>query len=610
MRIELLAPAKNLKTGIEAINHGADAVYIGADRFGARSAAGNSIADIEQLCQYAHQYFAKVYVTLNTILYDSELKEAEKMIHQLYQAGVDALIIQDMGILMMNIPPIPLHASTQTDNRTIEKVKFLKEAGFERVVLARELSLKEIEQIHQQCDIELEAFVHGALCVSYSGQCYISRKACERSANRGECAQYCRLPYQLKDADGNTILKNKHLLSLKDMNRAEHLKEMIHAGVRSFKIEGRLKEVSYVKNITAFYRQKLDIILKENSDYRKASSGKTSFSFSPSPAKSFNRDATDYFLTDKNQNITQFDTPKSIGEYLGKVKFVNKQNFTLDAEVTVANGDGLCFIDSQGELQGFRINKVEGAELYPAQMPELFSGTTIYRNFDHAFEKLLQQKSAERKISVNILFQETENGFHLSIIDEDLITTSLNITCNKEPALKPEKAEENIRVQFSKLGNTIFEVSQIDIQISQPYFFTLGQLSEWKREIVDLLAKKRLQHFEEEKKKHEQNAIRHIPFNSLSGDLTYTANVANALAEEFYKKAGIGEISPSFEQEPKNGVPVMFCKYCLKKALGCCSKERNFQTNTPKEPLYILSGKNIFRLEFDCKKCEMRVIAE
>lgn len=606
-KIELLSPAKNLETGIEAINHGADAVYIGADKFGARSAAGNSIADIESLCRYAHLFHAKVYVTLNTILFDHELKEAERLIHQLYNAGIDALIIQDMGILMMDLPSIPLHASTQTDNRTVEKVKFLKEAGFERVVLARELSLKEIDNIHQQCDIELEAFVHGALCVSYSGQCYMSSYACGRSANRGECAQYCRLPYQLKDADGKTILKKKHLLSLKDMNRSDHLEKMINAGITSFKIEGRLKEISYVKNITSFYRQRIDAFLEGNSNYQKASSGKIYFSFTPAPAKSFNRGMTDYFLTGKKQDITHFDTPKSIGEYLGKVKTIGKQSFTLDKEVVVANGDGLCFIDQQGELQGFRVNKAENGQLFPAQMPDLLSGMSIYRNFDHTFEKLLQQKTAERKIAIDILFQETEDGFLLSFTDEDCITSSLNINCDKKPAEKPEKAEENIRSQLSKLGNTVFESSRIEIKLSQAYFFTLGQLAEWKREVVELLTKKRIEHYDREKKEHEKNIIRRIPQNSITGNLDYTSNIANTLAKDFYQKSGADIIIPSFEQEPQNDVPIMFCKHCLKRSLNLCSKESQYKIQPIKEPLFIQSGKHSFRLEFDCAKCEMRI---
>src|ERR1035437_1229160 len=357
--IELLSPAKNLECGLAAINHGADAVYIGASSFGARAAAGNTLEDIATLVQYAHKYRSKVHVALNTILTDEQLPEAEKLIWEVYNAGADALIVQDMGILQLNLPPIALHASTQTDNRTVEKVKFLQDVGFSRVVLARELSLKQIAEIASQTDVELEAFIHGALCVSYSGQCYMSQANCGRSANRGQCAQYCRLPYHLVDADDNVLVKNKHLLSLKDLDQSDSLEEMLEAGVTSFKIEGRLKDADYVKNITAYYRRKLDAILDGSTRYRRASAGRTTILFEPNPEKSFRRSNTDYFLHGRKPDIAQLETPKSLGEPIGKVTYIGRNFFEMQNGTLLNNGDGLCFINKHGDLTGFRVNRVE-----------------------------------------------------------------------------------------------------------------------------------------------------------------------------------------------------------------------------------------------------------
>ena len=401
--IELLAPAKNLECGIEAINHGADAVYIGAPRFGARAAAGNSIDDIKALVDYAHIYNVRIYVTVNTILHDEELPETEKMIWELYRAGVDALIIQDMGITRLNLPPIALHASTQMDNRTPEKVKFLSDIGFRQVVLARELSLEEIKKIHDTCpETLLEVFVHGALCVSYSGQCYVSQACYGRSANRGECAQFCRLAFDLVDSNGKTIEQNKHLLSLKDMNQSDNLEALLDAGATSLKIEGRLKDVSYVKNVTAYYRQKLDSIFKYRKEYVRASAGTVKTTFTPQLDKSFSRGFTDYFLRGRNPGIFSFSTPKSLGEEVGTVKEIRGNYFTVAGVKSFSNGDGLCYIDDNGRLQGFRVNRVENNKLFPQEMPRLKPKTRLYRNFDQEFEKLMQKKSAERKIAVDI----------------------------------------------------------------------------------------------------------------------------------------------------------------------------------------------------------------
>ncbi len=387
--VELLSPAKNATFGIEAINHGADAVYIGAPKFGARSAAGNSMQDIESLINYAHKFNARIYIALNTILKGNELPEAQQLIRNLYNVGADAIIIQDMGILQLDLPPIALHASTQTDNRTVEKVDFLEKAGFSQVVLARELSLEQIKNISSRTSVPLEVFVHGALCVSYSGQCYISQSLGKRSANRGECAQYCRLPYNLIDAEGKTILADKHLLSLKDLNLSNYLTDLIDAGVYSFKIEGRLKDLDYVKNVTAFYRQRLDEILSTSKTKKKSSSGNIFYFFEPNPEKTFHRGSTCYFLHGRTEDtIASFDTPKSTGEYIGKINDVTKNYFTISKNKlspTLHNGDGLCFINKRGEFCGFRLNKVEENRLYPAQMPMIDKNTTVYRNLDYEF---------------------------------------------------------------------------------------------------------------------------------------------------------------------------------------------------------------------------------
>ena len=436
---ELLAPAKNLECGIEAINHGADAVYIGAPRFGARAAAGNSLEDIAALVQHAHVYNARIYVTVNTILRDEELKDTEAMIWDLYRAGVDALIIQDMGITRLNLPPIPLHASTQMDNRTVQKVKFLADVGFRQVVLARELTLDEIAKIHAACpDTLLEVFVHGALCVSYSGQCYVSQACFGRSANRGECAQFCRLGFDMVDADGKVIARNKHLLSLKDMNQSENLEALLDAGASSLKIEGRLKDVSYVKNVTAYYRQKLDAILKRRKEYIRASSGTVKLAFRPQLDKSFSRGFTDYFVHGRNPGIFSFDTPKSLGEEVGTVKEIRGNYLTVAGVKSFSNGDGLCYLDERGKLCGFRVNRVDGNKLYPQEMPRVKPKTRLYRNFDQEFERVMQKKSAERKIAVTLRLEENNFGFTLSVTDEDDNRISLAMPREKELARTPQ----------------------------------------------------------------------------------------------------------------------------------------------------------------------------
>ena len=485
-KIELLAPAKNLECGIAAVDHGADAIYIGAPRFGARAAAGNSLEDIAELVRYAHVYNVRIYVTVNTILKDEELKDTEKMIWDLYRAGVDALIVQDMGLLELNLPPIPLHASTQMDNRTSQKVRFLAEAGFRQVVLARELSLVEIENIHHACpDVPLEVFVHGALCVSYSGQCYVSQACFGRSANRGECAQFCRLAFDMIDADGKAIVRNKHLLSLKDLNQSEELEQLLDAGASSLKIEGRLKDVSYVKNVTAYYRQKLDTIFKRRKEYIRASSGEVKLEFKPQLDKSFSRGFTNYFLFDRNKDIFSFDTPKSLGEEMGTVKEIRGNYLTVAGIKSFNNGDGVCFLDETGKLQGFRINRVENNKLFPQEMPRIKPRTILYRNFDQEFERLMSRKSAERKIAVILKLAENNRGFTLSLTDEDDHSVSVVLEREKERARTPQ--EDNLRTQLGKLGNTPFEASDIVIDWSDNWFIPASMLAELRRKGIEKL---------------------------------------------------------------------------------------------------------------------------
>ncbi|GHT65115.1 collagenase [Bacteroidia bacterium] len=599
-KIELLSPAGNLETGIEAINHGADAVYIGAPRFSARAAAGNSLYDIRRLVEYAHQYRAKVYVALNTILYDSELPEAEEIIRECYDIGVDALIIQDMGILKLDIPPIPLHASTQCDNRDIDKIRFFEKLGFAQVVLARELSLEDIKTIAKRTNLSLEVFVHGALCVSCSGQCYISQSVTGRSANRGECAQFCRLPYTLQDATGKTLARYKHLLSPKDLNQSGNLEKLLDAGVSSLKIEGRLKETSYVKNITAYYRQKLDAIFEKRPEYARASSGTTTPFFVPDPAKSFNRGFTSYFLHGRKEPVVSPDTPKSTGEPIGNIKDLNRNFFTATGQKTIHNGDGLCFFNERKELQGFRVNKVTDGKIFPAEMPSLSIGTTLYRNFDREFEKTLAQKSAERKINIDFVLEEDEFGFSLTATDEDGCQTNIRHAFPKE--ISPKNQKENQEQQLSKLGNTPFQLDKLTITFSMNWFIPSSVLSNMRRRAVEgLLAERKNNYLRPERKIPPISPV--YPEKNLS----YLANVANRKALTFYKQSGVETIEPAFETEAKTNVPVMFTKHCILHQMGCCKKETNVK-NDLVEPLFLFSGKNRFQLKFDCGRCEMQVI--
>lgn len=615
-KIELLAPAKNLECGIEAVNHGADAVYIGAPKFGARAAAVNSLENIAALVAYAHLYNVRIYVTVNTILKEEELAETEKMIWELYRIGVDALIVQDMGITRLNLPPIPLHGSTQMDNRTPEKVRFLADAGFRQVVLARELSLQEIRRIHEACpETPLEVFVHGALCVSYSGQCYVSQACFGRSANRGECAQFCRLPFSLVDADGKTIVRDKHLLSLKDLNQSEVLEDLLDAGASSLKIEGRLKDVSYVKNVTAAYRSKLDAIFARRKEYVRASSGTCRFDFTPQLDKSFSRGFTHYFLQGRDREISSFDTPKSLGEEMGTMKEQRGNYLTVAGVKPFHNGDGVCFLDEQGRLQGFRINRVDGNKLYPAgDVPRIKPRTRLFRNFDQEFERILARKSAERKIGVGWELADTSSGFALTVADEDGNRITLSFPYPKELARTPQP--ENLRTQLGKLGNTPFEVMPlggtdspsattapaIAINLSQNWFIPASVIADWRRQAIDKLTAARRITYRREL--HVWKPTRHrFPATSL----TYLGNVMNTAARSFYQAHGVASVEPAYEKQAVPEAVLMFCKHCLRYSMGWCPTYQ--KGHSPyREPYYLVGtdGKR-FRLTFDCKNCQMKV---
>lgn len=605
-RIELLSPAKNLSCGLEAVKHGADAVYIGAPRYGARVAAANRWDEVETLVRFAHLYSAKVYVTLNTILNDRELEEAVKMAWQAYNVGVDALIIQDMGLLRTDLPPIALHASTQTDNRTPEKVLFLQNVGFQRVILARELSLSQICAIRKATGVELEAFVHGALCVSYSGQCYMSYAGSGRSANRGACAQYCRLPYTLTDADGKLLQKEAHLLSLKDMNRSEYLQEMLNAGITSFKIEGRLKDEDYVKNITLHYRRRLDAVLEGKECFGPASVGKVTAFFEPNPEKTFYRGGTDYFLHNRRGDEHQWSTPKSLGEPLGTVSHVFKNGFQIDTDKILHNGDGLCFLNKDHQLVGFRLNVVKEKFLYPLEMPAgLLVGTMVYRNEDRLFSKQLEGESAKRKIMADLLFQERETGFSLTLTDEEGLQASSVISMEKQPAQNAMQAEANIRQQLSKMGDSPFVARNIVLDCKQIYFVPVSLLNRLRREAVAGL--QLLRESRKPKAVCRKEGNMYYPF-SLD-HLDYTGNVLNSSAAKFYRDHGVVSVDPALEGDGMEAATkpllLMKCKYCIRNAMHAC--KRKFPNVRLNEPLYLQSGANRYKLKFDCDQCEMQI---
>jgi putative protease len=635
-KIELLAPAKNTECAIQAIIHGADAVYIGAPKFGARSAAGNSLEDIKEVVDFAHQWNVKIYVTLNVILYDEELQEVEDLIWKLWDIGVDALIIQDMAITLLNIPPIELHASTQTDNRNLQKVKFLEETGFSQVVLARELSLEQIKEISSQTSVKLECFIHGALCVSYSGQCYLSQAMCGRSANRGECAQFCRLPYDLIDRDGNTLIRQKHLLSLKDLNRTLDLSALIDAGITSFKIEGRLKDVDYVKNITAWYRKEIDEIIAKRDDLVRSSIGETKLYFTPDPSKSFNRGFTDYFVNGRKKGMTNPDTPKSIGEKIGVVTKVLNDRLYVATNVRINNGDGFGFlmkgktsfshsndetlrnkalrtddvsptfdnIRENIKFDGFRVNRAEGDVIFPSTMPDMTKGTVLYRNYDHEFNKTLERNSAIRFIPVKISIYEISFGFVAQMEDNYGNMAAVSYECEKVVAKRPQR--QVIENEFSKLGNTNYDITEITVDFKNEWFLPVSVWSGIRKNLTDKM--------DSVLKINYRRSFINRPLSTINypqSSLNYTGNVLNKLAEEFYIRHGVNVLEPAMESktdkksELSSPRVLMFNKYCLLHELGYCLKEN--KSEKLNLPLYLVNQGKRVRLDFDCKNCEMKL---
>ena len=622
--LELLAPAGNLSLGKAAVDHGADAVYIGADRFGARAAAGNPVRDIAALCDHAHFYRARVYVALNTLLFDHELEAAQGLIYRLWDAGADALIVQDMGLLELDLPPIPLFASTQTDNRTPEKVRFLEQSGFSRVILARELGLDAISRIRAATSVDLEAFVHGALCVCYSGQCYMSAAIGGRSANRGACGQPCRLPWNLVTETGKILAKDRYLLSLKDMDRSDHLAALAAAGISSFKIEGRLKDLAYVKNITAHYRQRLDALIEGRPVFEKASSGRSVFSFTPDPAKTFSRGTTDYFLTrpDAEKVLTRqihageihsMDSPKSRGEAVGTAHKITPEGFTLKpgpqgAVPEIRNGDGLCFVDDTGRFRGFRVNRVDSGGLLhpPGKAPmkkiPLKKGTPLFRNFNQQFSRQMAGDTADRRLGLSLVLTETDRGVALEGTDEDGVRARVEIEIVKEPARDPARAEAAIKKQLGKLGQTPFGLAELVLS-SPPLFFQAKVLNGLRRDLVEKLVEKRRQSYERKTAKRRPDPV---PYPH--GDLDYKGNVANKRAEEFYRKRGVQTIAPAFElAPPESETAVMTTRHCIRRSLGICPATSGKKSPDREGPLYIENERGRFRLDFDCRDCEMNI---
>ncbi|MDR1583796.1 MAG: U32 family peptidase [Prevotellaceae bacterium] len=593
--IELLAPAKNRESGEAAINHGADAVYIGANKFGAREAAGNSFADIELLCEYAHRYYAKVYLTLNTILYDNELEQAREMLVQAYNTGCDAVIVQDMALLEMDLPPIPLFASTQTDNYSPEKVKFLQDVGFERVILARELSLKQIVEIRKSTTVELESFVHGSICVSYSGRCYLSEALSGRSANRGCCAQLCRLPFDLYDDKGVKIAGDKHLLSLKDLNMSEYLNDLITAGITSFKIEGRLKDIAYVKNITAYYRKCIDKILDKSDGYRKSSSGDVELFFEPDVERSFSRGFTTYFTNGRTQGLNA-GTAKSVGKYYGTAVSVSKRSFVVDNTDLLANGDGICFFDNSGKLIGTRVNSVDRNTITPLSMDGIRTGTKIFRNYDRLFDRKLMGKSAVRKIHADVSIEISEDFVYIKACDEDCVEVDISVPHSSEKTIDSNKMLKTIIEQFGKTGNNIFDF-KIDCRNCE-YFFPISVINAWRRQLILVLANERQTHYKQRKSTIVPSDIVYI-----TDEVDFTANISNSLAERFYRRHGVRKIEKAVESGtiPKR---LMYNKYCIKFELGMCPVKQN----APKSgDLFLCYANKKLKLNFDCRKCEMSI---
>jgi 23S rRNA 5-hydroxycytidine C2501 synthase len=663
--LELLAPARDAAIGREAVLHGADAVYIGGPAFGARTKADNSVSDIAGLVEFARRYHSRIFVTVNTILHDSELEAARKLIHQLYDAGVDALIVQDMGILQLDIPPIALHASTQCDIRTLDKANFLSHVGFSQLVLARELTLTQIAKMRAAInpDVALEFFIHGALCVAFSGNCYISEAHTGRSANRGSCSQECRLPYTLVDQNGAVVAFDKHLLSMKDNDQSANLRRLIDAGIRSFKIEGRYKDMSYVKNVTAHYRQLLDEILEERPELRAASHGRCTYTFTPDPALSFNRSSTDYFVNGRQGDIGAFDTPVHAGVAVGRVTRVtngrievaplssdevlhdngksqrvlstsarhpddrhevraakpNVESIAPQADTIFANGDGLTYFHGR-ELYGLQVNvaRLIGNvwQLEPnaalADLPGLKPGVLLHRNRDHVWEQTLARPSAERRTAVTMVFTETTDGFSLLVSDRRGGVGHATLACEKSPAKDETKALASLKENLCKLGGTIFSVvaESIDVQCSRVYFVPASMVNALRRDAIASLDEARAKSFVRWQRFAATEPLKPYPDSSL----TFLANVYNQAARSFYEKHSVQMIEPAYELHQEAGeVPLMVTKHCLRFAFNLCPKQakgvQGVQGQIRAEPMQLISNGETLTLKFDCKPCEMHVVS-
>ena len=623
--LELLSPARDTSIAREAILHGADAVYIGGPSFGARHNAENSVADIAELVKFAHLFHARVFVTINTILHDDELEAARALIWQLYEIGVDALIVQDMGVMEMDLPPIELHASTQTDIRTLERAKFLDKAGFSQLVLARELNLQEIRAISDATDAAIEFFIHGALCVAFSGQCNISHAQNGRSANRGDCSQACRLPYTLKDDQGRVVAFDKHLLSMKDNNQSANLRALVDAGVRSFKIEGRYKDVSYVKNITAYYRQRLDEILEDRPDLARASSGRTDHFFVPDPDKTFHRGSTDYFVTDRKIDIGAFDSPTFTGLAVGEVLKVGKHDLTVQTREPLSNGDGLNVLIKR-EVVGFRASVVEPLKQFeedgqqfwqyrveanemPAAMRQVRPNHPLNRNLDHNWQNALLKTSAERRIGVRWLAKLRADELELHVTSEEGAYASVSLAGPFGEAKKPEQVPGQIADLLSQLGTTIYHAEEVDVDAPQAFFIPNSQLKALRREAVEALTEAR----ETIRPLGSRKAVSVPPPVYPDSHLSFLANVYNEKARAFYHRYGVQLIDAAYEAHEETGeVPVMITKHCLRFSFNLCPKQAKGVTGvrTKVEPMQLVHGDEVLTLKFDCKPCEMHVIGK
>ena len=614
--LELLSPARDVGIAREAILHGADAVYIGGPGFGARHNASNSLSDIAGLVPFAHRYGAKIFVTLNTILHDDELEPAQRLITDLYETGVDALIVQDMGVMELDIPPIELHASTQCDIRSVEKAKFLSDVGFSQIVLARELNLQQIKAIYDNTDATIEFFIHGALCVAYSGQCNISHAQTGRSANRGDCSQACRLPYTLKDDQGRVVAYEKHLLSMKDNDQTANLAQLIDAGVRSFKIEGRYKDMSYVKNITAHYRQMLDAIIEDRGDLMRSSAGRTEHFFVPSTDKTFHRGSTDYFVNARKGDIGAFDSPKFIGLPVGEVLKVAKDHLDVEVSEALTNGDGLNVMIKR-EIVGFRANTVEktGENRYrvwpnemPADLHKVRPRQVLNRNLDHNWQQALQKTSSERRIAVDIDLSGWQEQLVLTMTCEDGVSVTHTLDGEFAEATQAEKALANLRDGVAKLGQTIYFARDVQINLPGALFVPNSLLNQLRRETVERLDDARVK----AAPRGQRKAVSVPPPVYPDTHLSFLANVYNHKARAFYQRDGVKLIDAAYEAHQEKGdVPVMITKHCLRFAFNLCPKQAKGSIKSWKAtPMQLIHGDEVLTLKFDCRPCEMHVIGK